>query len=230
MAGIPKQITAWSYSRLQTYEACPYKAKLSYIDKVPTKQGPAMARGSEIHKKAEDFIMGKLPRLPKELVNYKDDFAKAKKAAKDSEVEVFVEQQWGLARDWSETSWFGRDTWGRVVVDYGVHYDDFIRLVDHKTGKQYENHREQLEPYAIAGLHRFPNAEAVSAEMWYLDHDQATIPKLEIEFTRSDLPKLEKKWEAKIKPMLADKRFAPRPGSACRFCDFSAAKGGPCRF
>jgi hypothetical protein len=242
MAGIAQQITAWSYSRIQTYEECPAKAKFSYIDKIPYKRGPAQIRGDGIHRLAEAHIMGTTPNLEPEhkglpaefkkgpLKNYKQEFDLARKAAKDPAVEVFVEQQWGLDKDWNPTSWFGKDTFGRVIVDYGVHYDDFVRLVDHKTGKKYDNHKEQLEPYAIAGFHRFPNAMFIEAEMWYLDHPQTAIPKLTIDFERKDLPKLEKKWSNKIKPLVADKRFPPRPGSACRWCDYAKAKGGPCRF
>jgi hypothetical protein len=42
---------------------------------------------------------------------------------------------------------------------------------------------------------------------------------------------LKKKWEGRIKALFADDTFAPRPSDfACRFCDYSKEKGGPCEF
>lgn len=230
MAGLVKQITSWSYSRLQTYEQCPLKAKFSYIDKIPYERGPAQIRGSEIHKMGEDFVMGKSRSLKPELKNYAEEFKVAKSATKDKEAEVFVEQQWGLRQDWEPTSWFGKDTWCRVIVDLGIYHDGHIKLVDHKTGKPYANHKEQLELYAIAGFHKFPDAITANGEMWYLDQPQSEVPRLNVEFDRADLPKLEKHWANRAKPLLADKRFAPRPGGHCRWCDYSKGKGGPCKY
>ena len=44
----------WSYSRLTTWEQCPLKAKLKYIDGLKEPGSPAMDRGTAIHKDAEE--------------------------------------------------------------------------------------------------------------------------------------------------------------------------------
>ncbi len=230
MAGIAKQITAWSLSRLQTYEECPAKAKFSYIDKIPYVRGPAQIRGEAIHKIAEEFLIGKSRTLKPELKNYEAEFKLCRSAGKDPDAVLEVEQQWGLTANWEPTSWFGKDTWCRVILDMSIYHDTHLKMVDHKTGRSYPKHHEQMDLYAIAGFHRFPEAESVSGEMWYLDQHQSEVPPLKIEFTRADLPRLEKSWERRAKPLLADKRFAPRPGPACRWCDYQKGKGGPCRY
>lgn len=231
MAGIVQGITAWSLSRLQTYEDCPFKAKLSYVDKMPYTRGPAQIRGDEIHKEAEAYLLGKKRKLPLSLRNYEVDFVRCRGAAKDPDAELMVEQQWGLKTDWTETSWFGKDTWGRVISDMVIIHDGHIKIVDHKTGKAYpDKHEEQLRLYGAAALSRYPDLETANGEIWYLDHDQKTIPKLSIEFTRKDVPPIRKDFERRIRPMLNDKKFAPRPGPGCRWCDYSKSKGGPCRY
>jgi len=231
MAGIVRQITQWSLSRLQTYEQCPFKAKCAYIDKIPYVRGPAQIRGDEIHKEAEAFLIGKKRKLPPSLKNYEEDFLRCRAAAKDPEAELFVEQQWGFRVDWSPTTWFGKDVWGRMIADMVIVHGGHVKIEDHKTGKAYpDKHAEQLEINAIVGLHRFPEAQTASGHIWYLDIPKVEQPELTLEFSRSDLPKLEKKYVNRVRPMLADKKFAPRPGWYCKWCDYAKAKGGPCRY
>lgn len=230
MAGV-RQITQWSLSRLQTYEQCPFKAKCAYIDKIPYVRGPAQIRGEEIHKKAQAFLEGKLRSLPKELQFYKDEFKRCRGAGTDPEAQLFVEQQWGFKPDWSPTDWFAKDLWGRMIADMVIVHDGHAKVQDHKTGNQYlDKHIEQLEINCVVALHRFPECETANGEIWYLDHPQSEIPLLSLEYNRSDLKKLQRKWEGRVKPLLADKKFAPRPGWYCKRCDYSKAKGGPCRY
>lgn len=230
MAGNAQQITAWSLSRLQTYEECPFKAYCSYILKMPYTKGPAQIRGDAIHKMAEAFLKGEARALKPELKNYEVEFKRCKSAGKDPEAELLVEQQWGLNNQWKPTGWFGSDTWCRVISDMVIVHDGHVKMVDHKTGKPYEKHVEQLELYAIAAFNRFPEAETANGEIWYLDHKQADVPPLNMEFDRSQLAKLEVRWAKRAKPMLADKKFAPRPGPQCRWCSYKKSDGGPCKY
>ena len=47
-------IPAWSYSTLKTFESCAYRSYIAKVKKVQEDLGPAAARGTEIHKQAED--------------------------------------------------------------------------------------------------------------------------------------------------------------------------------
>ena len=76
-----KNITRWSYSRLGTYESCPKKAFYKYIEQLPEKQHPAAERGTRIHQLAEDYIVGSIKEMPKELRLFKEAFEKIKAAA-----------------------------------------------------------------------------------------------------------------------------------------------------
>src|SRR5688572_2922137 len=138
MAGIVRQITQWSLSRLQTWEQCPFKAKCAYIDKIPYVRGPAQIRGDEIHKEAQAFLEGKRRRLHETLRNYEVEFRRCRGAGKDPEAQLFVEQQWGFLPNWEPTGWFAKDLWGRMIADMVIVHDGHVKVQDHKTGKPYD--------------------------------------------------------------------------------------------
>ncbi len=57
------RFTAWSYSRLSDYEACPLKAKIKHLDKVSEPSSPALKRGSDIHELAAKYATNQLTEL-----------------------------------------------------------------------------------------------------------------------------------------------------------------------
>ena len=226
-----KQFLAWSYSRLHTYQQCPLRAKLAFLDKVKEPESPALLNGSAVHKLAERFCLPKdhpqkLNVLPQELKNFKKEFMELRK------LNPQVEQQWAFTRDWKPTGWFDKDCWVRVVVDACFTHEVTLTVIDHKTGgvnktlEDLAEHKEQLSLYALCGMLRFPEVETVSVRLWYLDRgDQVTDT-----FTRKDIPALKKHWAKASSKMMADTMFAPRPGDYCRWCYYSQAKLKLCKF
>lgn len=241
MTAVPiKMFTSWSWSRLQDYHKCPLKAKLKHLDKIKEPSNDAMERGSAIHKMAEDYVLGKLRTLPAELRTFKDEFAKLKKMYKAKKLPVAVEGEWAFASDWSVTDW--RDwvgAWVRIKIDC-THFVDVNLLVvtDWKTGKMDDRNTAdyllQLDLYALAALlmHQQNKDLVVAPRIGYLDHG-VTFPAADSEpilYTQKDLPRLIKEWGKRVKPMMADKRFAPKPNSSCKWCYYSKAKNGNCKF
>lgn len=230
-----KPITSWSFSRYSVYKQCPAKFKYKNIDKLPEPPSAAMERGSAIHNLAEGYVKGTIPKMPPELSLFKDQFNKLKK-----EKIKIVEESWAFRKDWSHTTWNSwSDCWLRVKMDaayINVEHNALV-VVDHKTGKcreeEHNKYAEQLELYALAGLKQYPDIAVVSPRLWYLDHG-VTYPdpeEEELEFFRKDELALQKKWEKKVVPMFTDKTFKPTPSdSACRFCHYSKARGGPCKY
>ena len=217
-------ITAWSYSRYADYRQCPLRFKLKHIDRLKEPGSPAMQRGSEIHKKGEDWLNAKRKRkLPEEYTHFADEMHQLR------ELNPMVEQQWGFTSDWEPTSWFGSDTWLRVVCDVAIVYDDGdADVIDFKTGRKYDTNEEQVELFGNAIFWKFPDVERVTTRLWYLD--QPNDNEVVREFERKDAPKVRREWEKKIVPMFKDKRFAPTPNEKCRWCAFSKDKGGPCPY
>jgi CRISPR/Cas system-associated exonuclease Cas4 (RecB family) len=233
-----KSITAWSFSRLKDYEQCPAKAKYKHVDKLKEPGNAAMDRGTAIHKLAEDFVKGDIMKLPPELQNFKKEFEKVRK-----QNQVFVEEQLTfdsnlkLMKDTKEQqAWFSYKAWLRVKMDLRVLEKNIMRLIDHKTGRVNEEHKEQLELYALIGFMLEPEIDIIDAELWYLDN--ATKP-VAVRFLRKNFAKIKKKWLLRVKPMMVDTLFAPRPGRYCSWCWFNkntvTNKGepkpkGPCKF
>lgn len=218
---MPQQITAWSYSRYRDYEQCPQRAKYKHIDKMKEPGSPAMDRGTEIHKLAEEFAMGRLKNLPVELLKFKAKFLNLKKS------KPVCEQEWAFDKGWRRCDWFAKEAWLRVKMDAAYTLKEEVLIIDHKTGKYRPGeYAEQLELYGLAALLVYPEATVASCRLWFLDTgDEACAV-----FSRKELPDLKKKWLKRTKPMLSDKRFAPKPGNHCRWCPFSKSKGGPCKF
>jgi CRISPR/Cas system-associated exonuclease Cas4 (RecB family) len=99
-------------------------------------------------------------------------------------------------------------------------------VVDFKTGKNKPEHFMQRELYALGALHVYADIAKVVVEHWYLDSAQVETSV----FYRDQLEALKQLWAKRTKAMLHDKRFAPRPSNACRWCHFRKENGGPCKF
>jgi len=220
-----QKIEAWSFSRLQDYRKCPKLAKFKHIDKIREPSNEAMARGSAIGKMAEDFISGRLKKCPEEISSFEAEFKELKKR------KAICEEQWAFDKNWVEVGWFDKAAWCRIKTDIYSHdlKSNTLLVVDNKTGKVRDYHREQVKLYALGGLMKLPTVGTVDARVWYTDHGIEVPDEPEI-YTRKDVPALKIYWAKQTKAMLADTRFAPKPSNDCRWCFFSKAKGGPCEY
>lgn len=216
-----KQLTSWSYSRYSCYVECPAKAKYKFIDKLPEPPALAMERGDKIHKMAEAYTKGWEVRLPKELKLFAEAFKELKKS------KPIVEETWAFTKDWNETTW---NDWNncalRIKVDAACVEETTLYIIDHKTGKKRDGYEEQLSLYATGGFLKFPHIKTISTQLWYLDSGE----QVEVTYDAKDAKQLQTGWDKKVKPLLSDTRFKPKPGNACRFCAFSKSKGGPCQY
>lgn len=235
--------TAWSYSRLRDYEQCPLRAKLKYIDKLPEPESPAMVRGKEIHSLAEGYIKGTIRRIPKELKNFEALFKELRKALAKDSYPVYVENQFAVNSEWESTGWFDRDCWLRLVTDVTyiqmvlnqdtTLYAPHAWVIDWKTGKNddrmRDSYEEQLELFALGTFIRFPNVHVVHPALHYLDDGSTYVPEVG-RYERNQLEKLQKKWFKKAKPMMNDRKFAPKANNGCRWCPYRKENDGPCKF
>jgi hypothetical protein len=213
--------TRWSYSSVTTYESCPAKWKYSYLDNLPYAPSAAMARGSRLHSDCEGYVKGELMVLPFELKkvalrieDYKQKGAKA-------------EEVWLLDRNWKPVG-SPAMAWSKSIVD--VHWFDsagtVLHVCDYKSGREYPEHRDQLKLYATMGLCTFPAVKRAEYHALYLDGGHTSN---EGALLRGDmLDNSIKEWTSRAIRIFEDKQFLPNPGGACKWCDYSAKKGGPC--
>lgn len=207
------KITAWSFSRLKDYLQCPLKCKLKHIDKHKEPGSAAMDRGTKIHEYCEDYVKGKITKLPVELDRFKKDLAVLRKG------KAVAEADWAFRKDWTPTVWNDwNGCWVRVKADAilvnvktGV-----IRVIDYKTGKPNADHEDQLSLYALAAFIMYPTAKKVIAELWYID----TGDKVESDYDVGQVPELKQSWERQVAGMFADTSFVAKPNNKCKWCWF----------
>lgn len=217
-------VTAWSYSRYQDYVTCPLRFKLKHIDRIPVPGSPAMERGSQIHKEGENYLKAGKGRVPSSYKNFAEQMRQLK------DLNPMVEQQWGFTKNWTPTSWFGSDTWLRLVCDVAVVYEDGTAdIIDFKTGRKYDTNEEQVELFSTGIFMKFPEVNEVTTRLWYLDVDGDN--EVIREYTRGDFERIRDQWNKKVVKMFKDKKFAPTPSHhGCRWCPFKKSEGGPCPY
>lgn len=188
----------WSLSKIHTATQCPYKFKLRYMERLKIKgrrRGHAALLGSAAHAALEWILHEKYSlqealrraaiKLELTSIEMDDLFAlgynieqflqRLEKFKRTHAVsEQFVEHQFALTKDLTVT-----DYWNDAVLIRGVWdlclraREKYLIIVDHKTGYVggIETHADQLNIYAIAGLHVFDNICGVQSALNYIQND-----------------------------------------------------------
>lgn len=230
-----KTFKAWSFTRYNDHRMCPLFAKLKHLDKMPTPKSPAMERGAAIAQASEDFLRGRTKKLHPDLHTFKDEYRFYVK-----QKNLIVEDNWGFDKNWNPVRW---DDWNncvlRVKIDVGYIdlKDNELHIRDGKSGKfrpeKNEEYMLQLELYSAAGIAMYPNVSRVIPRLNYTDLG-ITFPDGEktpdVIYTAKEARALQTTWDKRVKPLLNDVRFPPKPGRHCGWCPFRASAGGPCKY
>jgi hypothetical protein len=222
-------IPAWSYSTLKTFESCAYRSYIAKVKKIGEDFGPAAARGTEIHKQAEDYVAGLLAELPDTLKKFTSEFKKLREMFAEAKVEL--EGDWGFTREWGTTGWLAKDVWGRIKLDAFVHETETsARVIDYKTGKAYGNeiaHSQQALVYAIGSFFRYPELQIAKTEIWYLDHGTM----LEQVYTRDEAMVFMPKLHDRAIAMTTATKFPPNPSNYnCKWCSYGKGEFPVCEW
>jgi len=225
-------LTSWSYSVYTAYLKCPLAVCFDKIKKIRIVEpaNPHFEKGDRVHKAAEAHIggTGKALKVPAELLAVKDrlDFFRKARAA--------VELEWAFTKGYLPTTWFGKDAWLRVKTDVCLDTKEppLVHITDWKTGKVYDDHRQQRSLYALAGLQLVElgllaggsKDVKLVAEHLYTDTTQSATE----EYGMKDLKPLKREWASRIKTMMSDTVYRPKTGFHCRYCKFRKSAGGPC--
>lgn len=246
------QVFRWSFSQWETYDQCPAKWRFRSVLRLPQKPaGPAAARGTDLHDRVEGYIKGEVSASnllggyeysydekgfhpatihPKYLAIL-DQFRFHGNGDRHTELKLGFDPEWDLVpSNHPEAScimvldavraggpWNGAEK----GTDQGV-----VRIGEWKSGKPKESHNDQRKMYALGGLKRWM-AERVEVTTYYLED---TAPPARLEVAETALPKLIEIWTERRNLMMRDEICAPRPGVYCKWCDYAASQGGPCKF
>lgn len=213
----------WTHSRLSDFEKCPlmYAGKYCrHFGEYEYKQSPAAARGDKIHLIMQESI-DTGAKLTGALARYNDYVA----GLRSSWPFIYTERKLGLAKDWSVVDWSGSGLWWRGKMDVECHSPKkkIGKVIDWKTGNVYGTNADQIRLYAGVMMSMYPYKQ-VEVELVYLDQRQSIIETI----TRKEWDAFRSDFEKRAGAMLSARRFPAKPGTACNWCDFSPAKGGPC--
>lgn len=227
-------LTSWSYSVYTQYIKCPFSVCLDKIQRVRMVEppNPQMERGGELHKFGEEYVRaGKAPKIRPEFSKFVEQLKAQRKGR------AGVELEWAFDKNYRPTSWFGPQAWLRIKTDACLEKlkELAIDIVDWKSGRVYDEHKQQRSLYALGGLQlvqlgallsQAKDTKTVVANVShsYLDTGQTAT---EV-YTMKQLPALKREWGTRIKQMMEDTTFHTKPGSHCRWCRFAKSKGGPC--
>jgi CRISPR/Cas system-associated exonuclease Cas4 (RecB family) len=213
--------TRWSYSSISTYENCPRQWYYSYIEHIPTAENAAMLRGSRLHKLCEDYLNGVQPEVHYELRKVKKILEDLKARRAQAEVVWIADSMWYPVRE-------SRMAWVKAIIDAHVLEGHTLFVHDFKSGREYPEHRDQLDLYGTIGLQVYPQAKRVEYNAIYLDtgHTSNDGALLRGDMLNSKI----RSWSERGIKLMTDVEYKATPSEQkCKWCDYSVRKGGPCR-
>lgn len=217
MAGV---ITAWSASRLSTWEQCPKKARYLYVEKRAEPKSAAMQKGTDIHKQAEAYMQDRRKGAvcPPALSAFATDLTTIR-----AEFDYAPEEQYALDKRLNRVEWFDPAVWLRAIVDLRYNTGPVsMGAVDYKTGKIREKDAEQMELYALVLFAAHPEVRKIRTRLWYTEAQVESNADYE---RGKHYRKLVSKWRARSVRMLMDQTFEATPSVLCKWCAFSSRYG-----
>lgn len=251
-------IKTWNPTKLHSHDECPLRTGLRYsvklcplcfkgtvgFDKPCDKckkvkaKPPALARGIEIDEAIAAYLGGSRATQTADAPAVAVDVAVSFKqtgTTLQTKHQISLSDKWEPLPKFTKGPWF----WGELDVLLLNLKKKLARVVDWKTGgidkrtgaprEEQAKYTEQLEIYGAAVLATQPEVEKVEGQLVFVDTKPGRDPIVTCPpILRKGFDKLKKKLEGRIKPMMSDTTFAPRPGYYCGWCDYSKDKGGPC--
>lgn len=236
-----EMLKAWSFSRLMTWDQCPFKLFLSAIKKIREPEREVLIEGQDAETEILKYITKAkgANKCPERGEAFKEALGQLRTIAR----RIVIKKKFTFTSGWTLTDWFAQDAWLRVELD--LFYEEQIgtgrkaywrvHIIDLKTGKIYEDKVCQVELYNLVVL-LLPEGilthspKAAYSELWYLDQGETR----DAQMFATDIEAAKDKWADRIRPMMSAKTFEPRPTHMCRWCfyrkDNKANGGGQCRF
>ena len=212
---------ALSYSRLSTYESCPFKFKKQYIDKdyPDDSDNPAFIRGNQLHKQCDGYIKCKT-NVIKRLIPLCTEVKSATKII-DGIInrfpKVFSEQKLALNSNFTSCDWFSKATIYRAIIDMLAINESEALIIDFKSGKvrKYDDKPTgQLHLTACFIFALFPKVQQISTAYLFLDHKKQITKS----FERSEYEDLKKTFMDMLKKVNTEKEWPRTKNKYCCWC------------
>jgi hypothetical protein len=201
---MPPKFT-WSFSSISDFDTCPaqYAAK-RYYKTVPFVESDAIRWGLRVHKVAEKMLKGE-PCVDAEVMKLVGPHVKGYLAR--PRTDLLVEKQMCVNTEWKPTDWFGKDAWGRGILDLGIINGDSVFMCDWKTGKPKQG-TDQLRIFAVFLALCYPELQVFNGEyVWLKDGTKSTMSPLlrkdllpVIKWIGEKISRMQQAWEYEIFP------------------------------
>lgn len=204
---------SWSFSQLKAYETCPLRhLHYNILKDVVEPESDQLAEGNRLHKAFEERVAKGTP-LPLGYAQHERMLNKLATAPG----KVYAEQKLAMTSQFQPTSWFGKTTWLRTVLDYTNVNNNVAVTLDYKTGKPTQDLTQMQLAAAMLFCHD-PKLERVKVALVFLGHDH-TEP---AEFVRGDLPEIWGEVLPRVKKLekaRAAQDYPAKPSGLCkRWC------------
>ena len=212
---------ALSYSRLSTYQQCPRKFKLQFLDKAFPFDGdnPAFVKGKNMHQQMEDYTdaLIRLRNIPTLTLPSLDKHCATAAPIAEGLVRtyegVYTEQQIAVNKDWERVEWFAKDVYYRCIDKT----NPTAILVDWKSGKirDYDHGLHgQLRLAAGVAMALYEHVQKVTTSYVFLEH-QKTIP---VSFKRDELISIREDFDEASAEVNSDESWVPKRNKYCNWC------------
>ncbi|MDJ0952551.1 MAG: PD-(D/E)XK nuclease family protein [Acidimicrobiia bacterium] len=212
---------ALSHSRLSTYQNCPRKFKLQFLDKAfpDDSDNPNFVRGNRIHEQLEHYVMWK---------NAGESFEKPPLAAEsknavpiiekifDSYTSVLPEQKLCIDENWNKVGWFDKRAYLRAILDLIAFKPGRGLICDYKTGKvrNYDGFGGQLHMNAAMLFAVEPDVQIIDVAYLFVDHKQT----IKVQFHRDQYEEFKAHFVAQHDKVNAESDWAPKINQYCKWC------------
>lgn len=196
----------WSYSKLSTYEKCPYQLVLKKEHKQAT--SVAMQRGINLHQNIELFLQNK-GSLPQEAKEFEDGLLSLREQDVKTEYTLYVNHEWQPCEK--------DNAWGIAILDALIIAPTTVLIFDWKTGKPNPvGHLDQAQIYALVTKAHYPEHE-IKTSFWYIDKGT----KATTIFHSDKFDHYRKVLTARLNKMENDTELNPKPNKyVCKWCNY----------
>jgi hypothetical protein len=218
---------------LMKYEACPMRVKLQYIEHMPEPPRPPdnpLERGNREHKRLELFVGGDTAQMSQVEGKCTAQFLPLLEHAQLLREcgQATTEADWFFDADWNPCTKDKRHQWSKIDLSVFDETTGRVVSVDYKTGRSgYKTveHVQQNQLYAAHTACKYPWADRIDTELWYLDEGWVRTAT----YSREEALKFIGRFQKRADRIFADKFFRPNPNiQTCRYCPYSPRGTGVC--
>ncbi len=244
-------MVTWSHSRISTFETCPYKYKLQYLDKIKVEQETTIEAfmGDIVHQSLEKLykdLTFKKEMSKKELIdfykniwkkNYKDTILIAKKEYNEKNYfemgKDYLERYYQTHKPFNELTTLGLETQSKFPLDKDHSYhirmdrlavkDNDYYICDYKTNTNMKTQDEADEDRQLAMYSLWVHDKFKDAKKVILRWHMLKFDRIvESHRTKEELEKLRKETLNKIKEIEKAKEFPTCVSALCNYCGYKS--------